>query len=67
MILQFNETNVCWGIWSHNHPSLLVVFAMFQCCGLDALFIAVRVLQLFNSQYVLFLFDCDHLQLSKKQ
>lgn len=55
LILKFNETNVCWGIWSHKYQSLLVVFAMFQCCGVDTLFIALQVLQLLNSQYMLFL------------
>lgn len=67
LILKLNESNVCWGIGTHNHQSLLVVFAMFQCCGVDAQFIALQVLQLFSSRYVLFHFDCDHLQLSKKQ
>lgn len=29
LILKCKETKVCWGIGSHNHQSLLVVFAMF--------------------------------------
>lgn len=52
---------------SHSHGSLLVLFAMFQCFGRDALFIPLQVLKPFSSHYVLFHFVslCPHAAFQK--
>lgn len=46
LILKFTKTRLSWEIGCHNRLILLMLSATFQCHDVDALFVALQILQI---------------------